>query len=187
MFLLSLFVYKSFLRNECEALSCLVFPNKDIWKIEEVYDNQKYSWKGLIALPTYKIRIYKVGNIDREKASNFTQIAEMTTMGLFDTAKSPYAGEISDKIVCPENLRPTNEVFTNKFGLDIHYMKAFLNTRLQYGACIENQVSKKVFSGIFYCNNTSEWYQIEMFIPVTENTNEEIFKDLLNNATCQER
>jgi hypothetical protein len=162
-----------------------MFPGKNNWKTEEVYDNQKYLWRGMIALPNYRIRIYKLGNVDAEKASDFTKITEMATEGLFDTAKNPYAGAISDKIVCPENLKPTKEIVNSESGLQIHYMTSSLNSRLQYGACTENQISYKVFSGIFYCQNVSEWFQMEIIVPASDTTDKSYYKNLFIKTSCQ--
>lgn len=180
-----LFAYLSYLKNNCKKLSCLNFPGKDNWKTDEVYTDAKNIWKGMFSSGNYKIRVYELNNINKLDADNFTKITLMTTKGLFDTAKNPYAGVLSDKIVCPENLKPIEEDFVNKSNINVHFIRSYLNARLQYGACTESQILYKVYSAVLYCDNKRDWFQIEIITPLNDTKTVDYFKSLFNEASCK--
>jgi hypothetical protein len=179
-----LIIIPTYFNHTCGSYSCLSFPDKNIWKVKDIYEDNKYTWRGLLIHPNYLVRLYKQGNTTSDNADEFTKVTSMKINGLFDTAKSPYAGEISDKIVCPDNLKPLEEDIVSKTGTKIHFITSFLNDRMQYGACTENQIAYKVFSGMFFCPNVSEWYQIEIIVSIKNNTDLDIYKSLFLNVGC---
>lgn len=168
----------------CEGYSCLNFPNKETWKVQEIYQNTDDYWYGLITEDNYDIRLQNFSSVSPEEADSFTNIAIMKINGLFDTAKSPYAGEISDKIVCPDSLKPEEGEMISDLEVPIHYFASYLNDRLQYGACTESQITHSVFAGIFYCANTSQWYQVELISPLSEKRQLSFYKDLFKGVGC---
>lgn len=168
----------------CHTYSCLEFPEKNLWKVSDTFESNKSLWRGVVKHPDYLIRLYKVGGVKPENAEEYTKINLMNIKGLFDTAKSPYAGVISDKITCSEELQPKESVFENKFGIKVNYMISYLNDRFQYGACTESQIKYKVFNGTFYCKNVNEWYQIEVIVDKDKASDESVYEDLFINANC---
>ncbi len=181
----ALFSYLLSINVRCKKLLCLYFPGKNEWKTEDVYIDQKSVWKGLYSYGEYKIRVYELNNISKSDAENFTKITIMTTKGLFDTAKNPYAGVLSDKIVCPESLKPVEDDFINKANINIYFIQSFLNSRLQYGACTETQISYKVYSGTFYCDKIKNWFQIEIIAPLTDSQPINYYKNMFNEVVCK--
>lgn len=181
---ISAIVFFVFKPESCENYSCLSFPNKQNWKIQEIYQNTDDYWYGLITEDNYDVRLQYFSNVTSEEADTFTNIGIMKIKGLFDTAKSPYAGEISDKIVCPDSLKPEEGEMASEAGVRIHYFTSYLNDRLQYGACTESQITHAVFAGIFYCTNTSQWYQIELISPLEEKKELSFYKDLFKSVGC---
>jgi len=173
------------IKFNCNSFACLVFPEKNLWTIKEKYEETKYSWKGLLTHPDYLVRLYKIGNVDTQKATEFTKITTMKIEGLFDKARSPYPGGISDKIVCSDKFIPIAENFKSKADIQINYMSAYLNDRLLYGGCTENQITYKVYSGMFYCSNVSEWYQIEIIVPFKSRSDDDIYRNLFFRVDCQ--
>ena len=170
--------------NFCDKYNCLSFPGKAGWKLTDVYSDTETGWHGMLSSPDYKVRLSTAKNVDADAANELTKTTLMSIKGLFDTAKNPYAGAISDKIVCPDYLKPNEDTLTAKSGVKISYIQSYLNDRLQYGACTENQISSKVYTGIFYCANTKEWYQIDVITPKDEAKSDSYFKDLFTNAGC---
>lgn len=172
-------------RNSCTSFNCLVFPEMNLWKVGDVYKSDKTSWEGLVNHPKYQIRINKVSGASLNDSEEFSKIVTMNIKGLFDTARSPYAGEISDKITCPENLIPKEEEFDSKFGTKIKYISTYLNDRLQYGACTENQIRYRSYVGMFYCSEIKEWYKLELIAPNTSDLDSSYFRSLFLEAGCQ--
>ena len=183
--LIIIFLFMYYNKFTCNGYSCLVFPDKELWKTIDNYKDDKYLWRGLISHPNYLIRLYKLGNIKENNAVEFTKITTMKIVGLFDTAQSPYPGEISDKIICSDKFKPKEEEIVSKTGINIHFITSYLNNRLQYGICLENQLVYRVYSGMFYCSNTLEWYQIEIITPLTFATYDNEYKELFNKVDCQ--
>lgn len=178
-------IYVFWFNQKCPSYTCLTFPEKNLWQVSDTYTSTDTSWKGLITAPKYSIRLYKVGNVSETSAEQFSKINTMTIDGLFDTARNPYVGVISDRIVCPDYLKPVEEDVTSKLGVDIHLIYSFLDGRMQYGACNDNEVSKKVVSGTFYCKNTSEWYQIEVIYSMNSDLKKDYLRNLFLDAGCQ--
>lgn len=183
-FIVVITIYIYNLKFKCAGYSCLIFPDNNLWTVKEKYEETKFSWRGLFTHPKYVVRLYKVGNISAQQAEEFTKVSTMKISGLFDVARSPYAGEISDKIICSGKLRPEEGDITAKSGIQIHYYSSFLNDRLQYGACTEGQISHKVFSGMFYCKKLSEWYHIELIVPIQTALDNDAYKVMFYNTGC---
>lgn len=169
----------------CKNYSCLVFPNKNLWTLEDTYRNENNVWSGMFSYNDYKIRLYDQENVSSDEAQNFIKTTRMKIIGLFDTATSPYAGAISDKITCAKELIPAEEDFTNDLGLKVYFISSYLNDRLEYGACTENQIKYKVYSGMFYCENTSQWFHLELISPLNSELSKDYFKSLFLKAGCQ--
>lgn len=169
----------------CKKYNCLKFPGINNWQVSDVYENTDTSWRGYIKATDYDIRLHTVKKVNREKANEFSKIASMNILGLFDTAKSPYPGAVSDKVVCPEEFKPIKSTIKTKEGIQIELLQSYLNNRMQYGSCSINQISYHVFSSTFYCNKELSWYQLELIVPAETAEESSEYINLFKEVSCK--
>lgn len=168
----------------CPAYECLLFPGKNLWKIQAVYENTNSTWRGLLVHPNYLIRLEQISHILPEEAVKLSTIKFMQTRSLFDTARSPYPGVITDKIVCDEKYKPLLNRQLTSSGIMITYYSGFLNNRLQYGNCTEDQIAYKGYVALFYCPKIREWYNIEFIVPKRKITTDSFYIGLFKQIDC---
>jgi hypothetical protein len=121
---------------------------------------------------------------NEKDASTLTQITLMKIQGLFENARSPYPGPLSDEITCDQKFKLVPKTSQNK-DLSLTSFSGYLNNRMQYGTCVDNQVTYKAYSALFYCANHSSLYQLELIIPITKIGSDENYFNLLNQISCQ--
>lgn len=170
--------------NPCPSYACLGFPGDESWRVQKTYEQTNVSWKGLLKAPNYLVRLERVAGVTRKQADDFTTIRTMQMEGLFDRARSPYPGAVSDEIVCESKYRPTLNSFVSKTGIPVTYFSGYLNDRYQYGSCVDSQIFYKAHSGMFYCQNTRQWYQVELIIPIDKALSDEQYLSLFKNVKC---
>jgi hypothetical protein len=177
------------LRNtllSCSTYECLLFPDKNLWKIQTVYEKDSKVFRGLLKHPDYLVRIERVSlMLQQQKADDLTKIRLMQILGLFDTAQSPYPGVITDRIVCDDKYKPHPNTATTTSGIGITYFSAFLNNRLQYGICTDDQIVYKVYTALFSCQQTNDWYSVEIIVPKENAATDSVYIGLFRQIGCQ--
>lgn len=172
-------------RSACSGISCVHFPKKAMWNIHEVYENGKKSWRGMLENADKRIRLEIVRDVTKTEADEFTKIRLMMIKGLYDTERSPYPGAISATIRCDDIYKPHPEILQTGNGLPITYFTAGLNSRFQYGVCIDSQIVYRSYSGFYYCDDTRVWVHAEMIVPDTKGNTEEAGRAFFRTVTCQ--
>jgi hypothetical protein len=183
LIILSVALFK--INSGCKTYNCISMPGKDSWKVSDIYENTDKLWRGYLKAHDYDIRLHTVKKIDKVEAEEYSKIAKMNILGLFDTAKSPYPGAVSDKVVCPEEFKPIQSIIKSKDGTEIEVLQSYLNNRMQYGSCSISQISYHVYSGIFYCANEKSWYQLEIISPAEAAKNASTYLDLFKEVSCK--
>lgn len=169
----------------CNAYRCLVFSGKGSWRTREVYEETQTAWRGLINDPRFLVRLEEVRNVDAKSANELTKITVMKLLGLFDSARSPYPGAITNEVVCQDDFKPKGGVFTNTVGVDVSFYTGYLDSRMQYGSCVEDQVAYHGSLGIFYCPNIREWYEVELIAPKGKTEPSDWYKSLFYTVHCR--
>lgn len=169
----------------CDRLSCVRVAGAAKWKEKEVYEHTATSYRALLTDSSYMIRIEKRSKLSKSDAMLLTKVNVMKIMGLFDDARSPYPGIVSDRIHCEDSLKPTMEQLNND-GLDVTYMRAGLNSRLQYGTCVESELPFISYGASFYCPDENALYQLE-FIIERKHDSEETYKNVIRGIRCERR
>lgn len=107
------------------------------------------------------LRVDITSSVAKEQANRLIQTRIAKMKALFENATSPYPGEISDEIVCDKRFKPT---FTSEGinGIPVSYFTGYLNSRLTYGACTEDQAVNKGIMTLFYCPAQRKVYQLEL-------------------------
>jgi hypothetical protein len=143
----------------CSRLSCLTLNNLSQFKSKEIYQENKNIFSGLLSYKKDLLRVevrYRIKQIEAEQHIN-AQIINMK--GLFAKATSPYPGEISDEIDCQEKFKPTFTKIKTASGVKIAYFTGYLNQRLVFGACTEDQMFYKGVLALFYCPKQKQLFQ----------------------------
>lgn len=156
--------------KQCRGINCVQFTNSEHLKEQEVYENTDKSYRALLSDGDKQARVEVYSQVTAEEAENFTQIKKMKMMGLFENARSPYPGMLSNETECDKKYIPTfSEIAVN--GLLIQYIRGYLNERLQYGSCLESEIRHIGHLALFYCPNEKKWYQIEVIAKPNEQAN----------------
>ncbi len=178
-------LYSFFVVNlRCEKISCITIPMLPPKPDIELYENSRDSYRALYKGGHEKIRIAVYHTKDANTAELRNQATIMKIDSLYENARSPYPGTLSDVISCENKYKPKPFIFQSIDSTMTLY-KGYLNNRLQYGTCIDNQITQKVFSTLFFCKNHSSWYQVELIIPINTTESDEVFFNELKKTSCQ--
>ena len=169
IFIIFLFLFGFFIifikKPSCQGYFCLSFKDINKYKIKELYEDTDKAYRAIIKNGDLIIRLEVYQNINSETAKKFNQYKIVQMEGLFENIRSPYPGAISDEIACEQKYKPKVQNM-NKNGLDKIYFSGYLNDRLQYGSCIDEQNIYKGYTVLFYCTDQYRWYQFEIIGPI---------------------
>jgi len=172
------------LGNPCNGYSCLDFKNKESFKETEQIENTQASYRGLLTKGDIRIRLEAYSAASQKIAEGFTQTKVMLLQGLFETVRSPYPGVLSNEIVCEERFKPTTkEIIIG--GAKATVVTGFLNDRLQYGSCLESQLTFTGKTAMFYCDTQKKWYYFETISKRGENGLDLETTHLIQSLKCQ--
>lgn len=148
----SVSIYLIYIRNQCKYLDCISFAGIKEYKLKETYRKENNLFSALYESDHKLLRVEIKSDISKEESGQTVDSRMNTIKSQFENSRSPYPGEISDEIVCGEKFKP-----------EFHdgYVIAYLNSRLTYGSCIDEQ---NVFKGIVtwkYCDSQKKLYQLE--------------------------
>lgn len=165
-------------KKKCLQLHCLEMKGLNQFQVKEVYQNDKNIYRALLSKNDDLLRVEVHYNTLPNVASQSLQ-AEVTKMkALFENAPAPYPGMISDEIQCDKKFKPVYRT-ENINGLPIHSFDGFLNDRLVFGACTENQAIYRGLMALFYCPDQKQVYTLELIAPNNQaGANNDYFEDL---------
>jgi hypothetical protein len=168
----------------CSRISCVLLDSIDIWKEQEIYENTSSMYRSLLTAPGYSIRIEKNSNLSEKDANNLTLVNIMRIKGLFDNARSPYTGAISNEISCENKYKPEIKEMTIN-GMKVTYYIGWLNNRLQYGACLDDQLTHKAYNALFYCSSQKALYHFEFIAAIKDKPDDSYFLNQIQSIKCQ--
>lgn len=172
------------LKNQCDKLSCITAYESATWQEQEIYTRTANTYRALYAAPDYRIRIEKKSNLSPSDAVLLIQINTMKISGLFDQARSPYPGVISDRIQCDQAYTPEfKHLKTNHF--DITYYHTWLNGRLQTGSCLASDRQYISYHAHVYCKQEQALYHLE-FIATPSGTWNDKAHAITKSIACKE-
>lgn len=173
------------LSNPCRTKSCVDFPGDSSWILKETYENTPEVWRGLYQHPDYLVRIARYRVKDEAQATGYTQIHSMQMETLYEKSQSPYPGAVSDTVECQAEYLPVTQTISAENGLDMAVYTAFVNDRLNYGACIDDQITYKGYNTAFYCKNIHQWYNLDIFVSKENLQQDSVYLDLFKKIKCQ--
>jgi hypothetical protein len=168
----------------CSRLSCISLSSINTWKEQEIYENTSSIYRSLLTASGYSIRIEKNSNLSEKDATNLTLVNVMKIKGLFDNARSPYTGAISNEISCENKYKPEIKEMTVN-GIKVTYYIGWLNNRLQYGVCLDDQLTHKAYNALFYCPNQKVLYHLEFIVAIKDNPEDSFFLNQIESIKCQ--
>jgi hypothetical protein len=132
---------------------------------KKFFDETEQSTKLLYHRNGEVLKISSLGSIDKASADIVLSGQIQTINALYANALSPYPGEISNEIMCPEKFMP--ELYTKQIdSLNYTYFTLFATDRFTYGACAEDLVKYKSILAWTYCSKKNTFYRFEFFIPI---------------------
>ena len=169
----------------CQGPSCLSFPNQIRFRTLETYEQSGKVWRGMLAAgPDDSIRL-EVVSATKEEAEEFTAIRMTAIRGLFDTSLSPYPGAVSHTIRCDDRYKVFPEQLVSQSGVSMQYFSGYLNSRYQYGICVDDQIAFRVNAAMFYCSSDRQWIFLERIRPVKKSETDNASRDFFQKLRCR--
>lgn len=178
-----LILYFLFIKFWCKNISCINTTPLSILRVQDIYENSTKSFRGLYVTKDGLFRVEKYTRITPQEAEHLTTVSLMTIQGVFENAHSPYPGPLSDEITCDNKYKPQPYIYQQS-SLTMTVYSGYFNDRLQYGSCINDQITHKGYVAIFYCNDHHAWYKTELLIPIQEATQDEHYYSLIQSIRC---
>ena len=168
----------------CNRISCLTFPVLEKGKITDIYEDSRDAFRAMYQTSEGMMRIAKYSHISKEDGATMSKITEMKIEGLFDAARSPYPGPLSDTITCDNKYKPMpHNIKAVDTSIIVFY--GYLNNRLQYGTCVDDQITQKSYNALIYCENQQSWYQLELMVPIQKAKEDQYYFSLFGSIACQ--
>jgi hypothetical protein len=169
--------------NYCYKLKC-IDVNLDGYEESVVYEHSRDTYKALyqnVAEGFVRIEKRKVGKDDQ---ALLIDSAILKINALFENASSPYPGQISDEIECPEVFHPI-ETTIDKEEVVLKVVEVYLTDRLAIGACSDAQAKYKEIVTWMYCEDHDRLYQIEYIIEKEKfEQKKNYYYSLFNHLSC---
>lgn len=142
--------------SRCPGITCVSFSGKERFKTTTVYENTATSYRALLDNGSVLLRVekYRAGKDD---AQMYADAKAMQILGLYEDAKSPYPGMLSDRISCDDRYKPVFQ----EHGSAATVFTGLLNSEMQYGTCIDDQIAFSVAGAMTYCPQEGVWYFLE--------------------------
>lgn len=168
----------------CSKIECLYFEEIDKFNLKDIYEDSKSVYRALFSHNQDYLRIEIRSDVKQETADRYIN-AQITRMkALFENTRSPYPGEISDTISCDEKFKP--DIKSDLInGINVTHFSGFLNNRMTYGACTDDQAEYRGVFTLFYCQKQNKLYQLEIFSPKEfYEANQPKYNSILNSIRC---
>lgn len=184
-FIISAGIYL-YMTRTCREISCISFPGISTWQRKDVYEQTSNSYRAIYAKDNEFMRVERYGGLNPNDADSLTKAKVMQIDGLLETAVSPYPGLLSNRITCDNRYLPTPAAFTATNTTGTSFI-GYLNNRLQYGSCIDDQIMYTSYVALFYCKSHNSWYQLEHIVPRNSAVSDQSQIDAFTRITCKNR
>jgi len=168
----------------CARLACITLKDNNKYSIKEKYEENKYIFRALYQNGVNLLKIeMRPSSLAETNQAIQTQLTR--TRGLFEDAAAPYQGEISNVIACSNEYKP---VYSSKKqnGINVSYFEGYVNDRLVFGSCADDQAKYHDTLAMFYCAKQKKFYQVEVIIPRKDYINNKQENDsIINSLGCK--
>lgn len=168
-----------------KGLRGIFFDGVERYMLSEKYQDNKFGYRALYKDGEDLLRIEVRPNYTIEETELAVRSEVLMIKGLFENARSPYPDDISNEIVCAAEYKPVS-ASKNVNGLNLEYFSGFINNRLVFGSCTQEQITYHDTMMMFYCDKQKKYYQIEIIRPVAEyKDNINADEEILNSIVCK--
>lgn len=176
--------YLPTIRKDCRKINCFKMEDLGKFKLKEVYEEDRNIYRALFAQEDDLLRIEVKSQVGEKEAGKYIEAEIVRMKALFQNAASPYPGELSSEISCSEEFKPVLKTVQQN-NLQISYFTGFLNTRLTFGACTQNQAIYKSILVLFYCPLAKQLFQVEIIAPKEKFTAyPKRYQKMLDSISC---
>ncbi len=168
-------------RRGCSKLSCLSFQTKELYKTDTEYENNEKAYRAMFRNDNLQLMVEIYSQVTPQQAAEYNEYKKMQLMGLYENARSPYPGAISDRISCEDKYKPKFRQWQTT-TLNIDYYTGYLNNRMQYGSCIDEQLKYRSAAVMLYCLAQKKWYHLEFISPINQGDNK--FIQIIQSMSC---
>ena len=173
-----LFIFKSVLMKGNIDVVNLGISNDFIEKfrlkgISETFDSTTFT--GEYDNLFIKVNIFK--NISQEKSNIYISDKIVLINSLFREINSPYPGQLSNRIECPEEFKPLK---ISNYPFD--YYVIYASSRYTYGVCSSELIEYRGILYFLYCDKPKNLYQIKLFIPIDQDIL--VYEKFLKSVRC---
>lgn len=170
----------------CGNLRCISFSGKQTYTQKDIYTDTSEAYRALYSSSTHTLRIEAL-KISADQSDEALKAAVTRMKALFEKAPAPYPGEISDTIVCDPDYIPVFREATSSGGSLLSYFTGYLNERLTFGSCSENQAIHKGLLAYLYCPASTLLIKLELIQPTAEfNATLQATEKQLLSVTCSD-
>lgn len=178
--LLGFGIYYYFNSASCAKYSCITFLGKERFSLDEEYENSSDAYRAMLRNGTTRIRIEAYPHTSKEEAASHDKIKVMNIESLYETAKSPYPGALSNEIECGSEYRPNvKQIIVNTITMT--HVQGYQNDRFQLGSCMKEEIQYKSDLVLFHCESQKIWYQFEVITPLNEAGKD---KQIISSLRC---
>jgi len=154
-------------RSLCGELSCIQLSGQTAYRLNQIYTDSPETYRALYAAGNRYIRIDTQRSNPTEAATEL-DASVLRMKALFEKAPAPYPGDISDAIVCDPAFTPSYDVAKLADGTDVQYFIGYLNDRMTFGSCSQDQAVYKGLMAFLYCPAAKLTLRIEFIAPAKE-------------------
>lgn len=169
----------------CKGIFCISIKDSKNYKIGDVFEDNKFIYRALYHHDNILLKAEIRSNYTPEDAEQLIQTQLVRTKGLFEDAAAPYPGELSDVIACSNAYKP---VYSSRKqnGVNISYFEGYVNKRLVFGSCADDQAAYHDTLTMFYCSEQKKFYQVEIIMPTRDFKKEPKLNDrILSSISCK--
>lgn len=167
-----------------DPLVSVAFDGKSGYRIKDVYTHTQNEFRAMLEDgKKHGLRVEILKDVSHQQADRTRDIMATQLATLYENARSPYPGELSQEIACPPEFRPVQRTYTNR-GIRIDTYTAFMTDRFTLGACTESQATHRVFAAVYYCPVPKTFVSLE-FIDRKDATDTERMNRLAGSIGCR--
>lgn len=183
---LGIYIWKTITpRSLCSELSCVVIPGGSTYRLKEIYTDTQTVYRSLYSSGNRFIRIEAQHTDPIQGAANL-DASVLRMKALFEKAPAPYPGDISDAIVCDPAFAPIYRTATLSDNTLMRYFTGYLNNRMTFGSCSQDQAVYKGIMAFMYCPTKQLTIRIELIAPIHDFlSNEEAFQKQILALRCE--
>jgi len=133
---------------------------------KEIYTDSPATYRALYSKDDRLFRI-EVQKVNPDEAQKELAAGVIRVKAQFEKAPAPYPGDLSDTITCDPHFIPTFEETQNQ-TMHLSLFTGYLNNRLTFGSCSENQAAYRGILVFTMCPKHKLLIRIEHIASLTD-------------------